>query len=173
MYWIYIIIFCFEKIVCILLFLINLAIDDGCNRNKKNKISYCTILLHRGIYFENYVSTQSHQKFILIIKRLYYFQRPSILSSAGTSRIERPPSVARGRAEGGRGESSGEDQRDGSPDTLYRQNLELRHRLEEEASNYKRRLDTYRQAQQHQAALVSRLQAKVSSISHFSIFQEE
>lgn len=48
-----------------------------------------------------------------------------------------------------------------SPDILVRQNYELRHRLEEEAANYKRRLDTYRQAQQHQAALVSRLQAKV------------
>lgn len=48
-----------------------------------------------------------------------------------------------------------------SPDALVRQNYELRHRLEEEAAHYKRRLDTYRQAQQHQAALVSRLQAKV------------
>ncbi|XP_033338435.2 ciliary rootlet coiled-coil, rootletin isoform X2 [Megalopta genalis] len=48
-----------------------------------------------------------------------------------------------------------------SPDALVRQNCELRHRLEEEAVNYKRRLDTYRQNQQHQAALVSRLQAKV------------
>ncbi|XP_015432669.1 PREDICTED: LOW QUALITY PROTEIN: rootletin [Dufourea novaeangliae] len=53
------------------------------------------------------------------------------------------------------------DEDDLSPDALVRQNFELRHRLEEEASNYKRRLDTYRQAQQHQAALVSRLQAKV------------
>ncbi|XP_058802315.1 rootletin [Phymastichus coffea] len=46
-------------------------------------------------------------------------------------------------------------------DELVRKNYELRHRLEEEAASYKRRLDTYRQAQQHQAALVSRLQAKV------------
>jgi rootletin len=37
----------------------------------------------------------------------------------------------------------------------------LRRRLEDEAASYKRRLETYRQAQQHQAALVSRLQAKV------------
>lgn len=51
-----------------------------------------------------------------------------------------------------------------SPDALVRQNYELRHRLEEETANYKRRLDTYRQAQQHQAALVSRLQAKVCLI---------
>lgn len=51
-----------------------------------------------------------------------------------------------------------------SPDVLVRQNYELRHRLEEETANYKRRLDTYRQAQQHQAALVSRLQAKVKPI---------
>jgi rootletin len=49
-----------------------------------------------------------------------------------------------------------------SSDTLMKQNYELRHRLEEEAASYKRRLDTYRQAQQHQAALVSRLQAKVT-----------
>ncbi|XP_034942532.1 rootletin isoform X2 [Chelonus insularis] len=48
-----------------------------------------------------------------------------------------------------------------NPDMLIRQNFELRHRLEEETASYKRRLNTYRQAQQHQAALVSRLQAKV------------
>lgn len=44
---------------------------------------------------------------------------------------------------------------------LMRQNQELRDRLQEEASLYRRRLDTYRQAQQNQAALVSRLQTKV------------
>ncbi|XP_049276876.1 rootletin [Anopheles funestus] len=44
---------------------------------------------------------------------------------------------------------------------LIRQNNELRHRLQEEANNYRRRLDTYKQAQNNQAALVSRLQAKV------------
>ncbi|XP_020278588.1 rootletin isoform X2 [Pseudomyrmex gracilis] len=61
---------------------------------------------------------------------------------------------------GGAREEQGSDE-DLSPDALVRQNYELRHRLEEEAASYKRRLDTYRQAQQHQAALVSRLQAKV------------
>lgn len=50
-----------------------------------------------------------------------------------------------------------------SPDALVRQNYELRLRLEE-AADYKKRLDKYRQAQQHQAALVSRLQAKVSGV---------
>lgn len=44
---------------------------------------------------------------------------------------------------------------------LLRQNQELRHRLQEESSNYRRRLETYKQAQSNQAALVSRLQAKV------------
>lgn len=48
-----------------------------------------------------------------------------------------------------------------SNDALMRQNQELRDRLQEEASLYRRRLDTYRQAQQNQAALVSRLQTKV------------
>lgn len=48
---------------------------------------------------------------------------------------------------------------------LLRTNHELRHRLHDEAAAYRRRLDTYRQAQQHQAALVSRLQAKVRKIS--------
>lgn len=47
------------------------------------------------------------------------------------------------------------------PDSLLRQNFALRHRLEEESSAYKRRIDAYRQAQQNQATLVSRLQAKV------------
>ncbi|XP_059612125.1 rootletin isoform X1 [Phlebotomus argentipes] len=44
---------------------------------------------------------------------------------------------------------------------LLRQNQELRQRLQEEASNYRRRLDTYKQAQQNQANLVGRLQSKV------------
>lgn len=44
---------------------------------------------------------------------------------------------------------------------MSRQNVDLRERLHEEASIYRRRLDMYRQAQQDQAALVSRLQAKV------------
>jgi hypothetical protein len=44
---------------------------------------------------------------------------------------------------------------------IQRENLSLRRRLDEESVNYRRRLDTYKQAQQHQAALVSRLQAKV------------
>lgn len=59
-----------------------------------------------------------------------------------------------GRLRGDGGASSDED-------TLSRQNVDLRQRLQEEASLYRRRLDTYRQAQQNQAALVSRLQAKV------------
>lgn len=44
---------------------------------------------------------------------------------------------------------------------LLRQNHELRQRLQEESSSYRRRLDTYKQAQSNQSALVSRLQAKV------------
>ncbi|XP_066581176.1 centrosome-associated protein CEP250 [Prorops nasuta] len=59
----------------------------------------------------------------------------------------------------GGGDRSTED--DLSPDALVRQNFELRHRLEQETASYKRRLETYKQAQQHQATLVSRLQAKV------------
>lgn len=45
--------------------------------------------------------------------------------------------------------------------TLLRQNQELRERLQEDAALYRRRLDTYKQAQQNQAALVARLQSKV------------
>ncbi|XP_072949799.1 uncharacterized protein Root [Epargyreus clarus] len=44
---------------------------------------------------------------------------------------------------------------------LRRQNDELRARLAGESADHKRRLDAYRRAQQGQAALVSRLQAKV------------
>lgn len=44
---------------------------------------------------------------------------------------------------------------------LLKQNQDLRQRLQEEASNYRKRLDTYKQAQQNQAALVGRLQSKV------------
>lgn len=45
--------------------------------------------------------------------------------------------------------------------SLIQQNQELRSRLEEEGNLYRRRLDTYKQAQQNQAALVGRLQSKV------------
>lgn len=45
--------------------------------------------------------------------------------------------------------------------TLRRQNQELRDRLEEDAALYRKRLDTYKQAQHNQAALVARLQSKV------------
>lgn len=48
-----------------------------------------------------------------------------------------------------------------SSSQLLRQNHELRNRLQEEQSNYRRRLETYKQAQQNQATLVSRLQSKV------------
>lgn len=48
-----------------------------------------------------------------------------------------------------------------SPGDLRRQNEELKARLAEESADHKRRLDAYRRAQQGQAALVSRLQAKV------------
>lgn len=47
------------------------------------------------------------------------------------------------------------------PELLVRQNHDLRRRLDEESQSYKRRLETYKQAQAHQAALVSRLQAKI------------
>lgn len=63
-------------------------------------------------------------------------------------------SASGGRSHGDGGVSSDED-------SISRQNQDLRHRLQEEASIYRRRLDTYRQAQHDQAALVSRLQAKV------------
>lgn len=45
--------------------------------------------------------------------------------------------------------------------SLRRENQELRERLNEDAALYRKRLDTYKQAQQNQAALVARLQSKV------------
>lgn len=65
-------------------------------------------------------------------------------------------STSGGRSDGGRMSGVG----GGSSD----ENLtkELRQRLQDEAALYRNRLETYRQAQQNQAALVSRLQAKVS-----------
>lgn len=65
-----------------------------------------------------------------------------------------------GRSGGGGPEEPGPD--------LIRQNQDLRRRLDEESASYRRRLDTYRQAQQHQAALVSRLQAKVIVFSCYN-----
>lgn len=48
------------------------------------------------------------------------------------------------------------------PMDLARENQALHERLREEAARYDRRLDTYKLAQQRQAVLVSRLQAKVN-----------
>lgn len=45
--------------------------------------------------------------------------------------------------------------------SLARQNQELRDRLQMDAARYRRRIDTYEQSQQNQAALVARLQSKV------------
>ncbi|KAK9879238.1 hypothetical protein WA026_004087, partial [Henosepilachna vigintioctopunctata] len=72
------------------------------------------------------------------------------MSVCGSGRID----GGRLRGDGGGGGSSDED-------TFTRDNLDLRLRLQEEASIYKRRLDHYRQAQSNQASLISRLQAKV------------
>ncbi|KAL3279361.1 hypothetical protein HHI36_016867 [Cryptolaemus montrouzieri] len=66
-----------------------------------------------------------------------------------------------GRADGGRLRGDGGGGESSDDDTFSRENLDLRLRLQEEASIYKRRLDHYRQAQTNQASLISRLQAKV------------
>ncbi|XP_066156628.1 rootletin isoform X1 [Euwallacea fornicatus] len=67
--------------------------------------------------------------------------------------------VSGSRAESGRlrGDGGGGS----SDEDLTRHQQDLRQRLQDEAALYRRRLETYRQAQQNQAALVSRLQAKV------------
>lgn len=55
------------------------------------------------------------------------------------------------------------DRSEMDPSQLLKENLDLRRRIEDEEANYRRKLDTYRLAQQHQATLVSRLQTKVST----------
>ncbi|XP_039495545.1 rootletin isoform X1 [Drosophila santomea] len=62
-----------------------------------------------------------------------------------------------GAGGGGGGVSGG----GGDPSALLRQNQELRQRLADESHSYRRRLDTYKQAQHNQANLVSRLQSKI------------
>jgi len=66
-----------------------------------------------------------------------------------------PPGAGGG---GGGGVSGGGS---GDPSALLRQNQELRQRLADESHSYRRRLDTYKQAQHNQANLVSRLQSKI------------
>lgn len=51
-------------------------------------------------------------------------------------------------------------QKTGQPMDLARENQALHEHLREEAARYDRQLDTYKLAQQRQAVLVSRLQAK-------------
>jgi len=57
--------------------------------------------------------------------------------------------------------STNRSQKTEQPMDLARENQALHERLREEAARYDRRLDTYKLAQQRQAVLVSRLQAKV------------
>ena len=51
---------------------------------------------------------------------------------------------------------------------LFQQNIELRRRLEEEHSGYKRKLQAYQEGQQRQAQLVQKLQAKVRTRAVYS-----
>ncbi|XP_016981444.1 rootletin [Drosophila rhopaloa] len=67
-----------------------------------------------------------------------------------------PRMMSPGPPGGGGGGGSG-----GDPSALLRQNQELRQRLADESHSYRRRLDTYKQAQHNQANLVSRLQSKI------------
>ena len=53
--------------------------------------------------------------------------------------------------------------------SLVQQNIELRKKLDEEHSNYKRKLQAYQDGQQRQAQLVQKLQAKVTSCSIYSL----
>lgn len=101
------------------------------------------------------------------------FQLPSKEPTSLTSRIGDGGSLSLDKKKPfsrpfakGRLETNGSSVRMASPTPnessgLLRQNHELRQRLQEESSSYRRRLDTYKQAQSNQSALVSRLQAKV------------
>lgn len=99
------------------------------------------------------------------------FQLPSKEPTSLTSRIGDGSSLDKKKPfsrpfSKGRIEGTGASVRMASPTpnesgALLRQNHELRQRLQEESSSYRRRLDTYKQAQSNQSALVSRLQAKV------------
>ena len=51
---------------------------------------------------------------------------------------------------------------DPSAQGLVQQNIELRRKLEDEHSSYKRKLTAYQDGQQRQAQLVQKLQAKVN-----------
>ena len=50
---------------------------------------------------------------------------------------------------------------DSASKTLVQQNIDLRRKLEDEHSSYKRKLQAYQDGQQRQAQLVQKLQAKV------------
>ena len=54
---------------------------------------------------------------------------------------------------------------DPSHKSLVQQNIELRRKLEDEHSGYKRKLQAYQDGQQRQAQLVQKLQAKVGVIT--------
>lgn len=107
-----------------------------------------------------------------IFNRLFQLpnKEPTSLTSrigdGGSLSLDKKKPFSRPFSKGRFGETGGSVVRMTSPtpqesSALLRQNQELRQRLQEEASSYRRRLDTYKQAQSNQSALVSRLQAKV------------
>ncbi|KAH8276985.1 hypothetical protein KR026_003142 [Drosophila bipectinata] len=79
-------------------------------------------------------------------------------SSVAASGALTPRMMSPGPPGGGGGGGGGGA---GDPSALLRQNQELRQRLADESHSYRRRLDTYKQAQHNQANLVSRLQSKI------------
>lgn len=62
---------------------------------------------------------------------------------------------------------------DPSGRNLVQQNIDLRRKLEEEHSSYRRKLTAYQEGQQRQAQLVQKLQAKVGSLRHLWPISDE
>ncbi|XP_017113635.1 rootletin [Drosophila elegans] len=81
--------------------------------------------------------------------------------SASAAGALTPRMMSPGPPGGGGGGAGGVLGSGGDPSALLRQNQELRQRLADESHSYRRRLDTYKQAQHNQANLVTRLQSKI------------
>ncbi|CRK87834.1 CLUMA_CG001622, isoform A [Clunio marinus] len=124
-----------------------------------------------GVQTPNYIALATLGSNVLIELKANSFlpsKEPTSLTSrtgdGGSLNLDKKPfsrPFSKSRLEG-----KGSSARMSSPtpvesSALLRQNQELRQRLQEESNSYKRRLDTYKQAQSNQSALVSRLQAKV------------
>jgi len=94
---------------------------------------------------------------------VHYFVAPQLEAALRIGRTDY------GGLGGGVGGGDSSEDYSATSRSLMQQNVELRHKLEEEHSGYRRKLQAYQDGQTKQASLVQKLQAKVRTFLFFHI----